>query len=116
MDQDSFAISYSGCRILKDVSIQGDVTSEKDICLDGFIEGNVVCAGLIIVNQGGEITGKVNCQELYLNGVITGDVCVEGKAVLGAGAVVKGSLTTACLEITLGAKIDLGLKLKNALK
>ena len=41
---------------------------------------------------------------------------MEGKAVLGAGAVVKGSLTTACLEITLGAKIDLGLKLKNASK
>lgn len=116
MNQDCFDISCSGSRLLEDADIQGDIKSEKDICLEGLVVGSVECAGRVIVNKGGEIDGKVNCRELYLNGVIAGDACVEGKAVLGADAVVKGTLTTAYMEITLGAKIELGLKLKNASK
>lgn len=116
MNQDCFDISYSGSQILEDASIEGNVESKKDICLNGFVGGNIVCAGVVIVNKGGEVKGDVSCRELYLNGVIAGNVRVEGKAVLGADAVVEGSMTTGCLEITIGAKIGLGLKLKNASK
>lgn len=116
MNQDRFDISYAGNRIQTDASIHGNIKSEKDLCLDGFIEGNVQCKGLVIVNRGGEIDGDVACRVVYLNGVVTGNVCAESKAVLGADAVIKGSLTTACLEITPGAKIGLGLKLMNASK
>ncbi|MDE6452376.1 MAG: polymer-forming cytoskeletal protein [Odoribacter sp.] len=116
MDQDYFDIDYSGSQILTDASVQGNIESEKDICLNGFVEGKIVCAGMVIVNKGGEVKGEVRCRELYLNGVIAGNVCVEEKTVLGAEAVVEGSLTTGCLEITPGAKIGVGLKLKNASK
>ena len=116
MNQNSFDISCSGSRLLVDADIRGDIKSEKDICLEGLVVGSGECAGRLIVNKGGEINGKVNCRELYLNGVIEGDVCVKEKAVLGADAVVKGTLTTVCMEITQGAKIEMGLKLKNASK
>lgn len=116
MEQERLDIGAMGSRVLANADIRGDVNSEKDVRLDGRIEGNVKCAASVLVNKEGKITGNVDCRELYLNGKIKGNVRVEGKAVLGADAVVTGFLMTASLEITPGAKIGLGLKLKNASK
>ena len=37
MDQDRFDIDYEGSRILADTRVNGDVKSNKDICLNGLI-------------------------------------------------------------------------------
>lgn len=116
MDKDRFDINYTGNRILADVRINGHIKSEKDIYLDGFILGNVHSAGQVIVNRTGTIDGDVDCEVLFLNGKITGNVSVNQKVVLGASAEIGGGLITASLEITPGAKIGLGLKFKNASK
>lgn len=116
MEQDCFDIAYVGSRILADTRINGNIKSDKDICLDGFIEGNVHCTKQVIVNKSGVIDGEVDCEMLFLNGKITGNVCVSRKAVLGANAEIEGGLITVCLEITPGAKIRQGLKLKSASK
>lgn len=116
MDQDCFDIEFVGSRLLADANIFGHLKSDKSLCLDGTIEGDVHCSKLLIINKTGTIDGDVECEELYLNGKITGDVVVKGKSVLGANAEILGGLTTVSLEITPGAKIHKGLKLKNASK
>lgn len=62
--------------------------------------------------QRGKVDGDVDCDELYINGTITGNVCVACKTVMGGDAVIEGGLITDTLEITLGATIRKGLKLK----
>lgn len=116
MDQDCFDIDYEGSRVLADVRINGNIKTDKDICLDGFVEGNIHCRRQVIINKSGVVDGDVECEELFVNGKITGSVCVSRKAVLGASAEIKGGVITPCLEITPGAKIGMGLKLKNASK
>ena len=80
--------------------------------LDGMIQGNVHAGKLVIINKGGKVDGDVDCDELYINGTITGNVCVACKTVMGGDAVIEGGLITDTLEITLGATIRKGLKLK----
>lgn len=116
MDQDRFDIPNEGNRFLADARIDGNVKSEESVCLDGYIGGNVSCAKCVIINKGSIVDGDVNCNELYINGWIKGNVCVAGKTVMRANAVIDGGLITACLEITPGAKIGKGLKLKNTSK
>lgn len=116
MDQDRFDIDCAGNSILADTCISGHVKSDKMLCLDGLVLGNVECADRVVINRTGRVDGEVRCGELYLNGSVTGNVLVRGKTVLGASAVIGGGLTTAVLEITPGARIDKGLKLKNASK
>lgn len=116
MNQECFVINYKGNVILKDMIITGSIESNKDICLDGFIDGNINCKGQVMINQGGVVSGDVNCDVLLLNGEIIGNVSVNNKAVLEANSEIKGGLTTSCLEISSGAKILQGLKFKNALK
>lgn len=109
-------MDYVGNRILSDVRIKGNIKSEKDICLDGVIEGNVHSAGQVIINEKATVDGDVECDVLIIHGQITGNVCVARKTIMGASAEIQGGLITATLEITPGAKIGKGLRLKNASK
>lgn len=114
MNQDCFDIEFEGSHFFADARVNGNIKSEKAIRLDGFIEGEVWCAKQIVINKSGVVDGNVECGELYINGRILGDVRVAGKTVMGASAEITGRLTTGSLEITPGAKIGKGLKLKKA--
>lgn len=116
MEQDRLNMEYKGSRILAEAQINGTVKSEQDISLDGVIVGDVFCQGAVFVNTHAVIEGNVECSQLSLQGQITGNVCVARQTIMGAEAVIRGTLTTASLEITPGAKIGGGLKLKNASK
>ena len=116
MNQDRFDIDYEGSRILADARINGGIKSNKVICLDGFVEVNIYCAGCVIINKNAVVDGDVDCEALFLNGKITGNASVDHKSVLGTNAEIRGGLITTSLEISPGAKIGLGLKLKNASK
>ena len=106
MNQERFDIEYEGNRILENTRIDGNLKTDKSVYLDGMIQGNVHAG------KGGKVDGDVDCDELYINGTITGNVCVACKTVMGGDAVIEGGLITDTLEITLGATIRKGLKLK----
>ncbi len=116
MNQDDFDNRSEGCWILEGTRIKGDVKCDKDIDLKGIVQGNVAGEKRICVAETGMVDGNVNCGELYLDGIITGNAYVAGQAFLGKSAEIRGALVVAGLEIVPGAKIGLGLKLKNALK
>lgn len=112
MNQERFDIEYEGNRILENTRIDGNLKTDKSVYLDGMIQGNVHAGKLVIINKGGKVDGDVDCDELYINGTITGNVCVACKTVMEGDAVIEGGLITDTLEITLGATIRKGLKLK----
>lgn len=115
MDQERFDIDFVGSRVLSNTRVDGSVQAAKEgVCLDGWIQGNVRVERCLIVNKSGVIDGDVECGELYINGTITGNVCVARNTVMGASAVIQGRLVTGSLEITRGAVIKKGLKLKKA--
>lgn len=112
MDQDSFDIEYEGSLILKNLEIRGNIKSDKDICLKGFIEGDVHCKACVIVNNDALIDGDVHCERLYIDGKIAGNVHVTHRTVLGQHAVISGHLITESLTIHPEAVVVKGLKLK----
>lgn len=116
MDQERFDIDFKGSQILPETSIDGLLQTERSICVDGMIRGTLQAAGTVIVNKSGRVEGDVTCDELYINGIVNGNVCVAHRTVMGKSAVIGGSLVTASLEITPGAAIQKGLRLKNASK
>ena len=96
MNQERFDIEYEGNRILENTRIDGNLKTDKSVYLDGMIQGNVHAGKLVIINKGGKVDGDVDCDE----------------TVMGGDAVIEGGLITDTLEITLGATIRKGLKLK----
>lgn len=116
MNQEDFDNRSEGCWILEGTRIEGNVKCDKNIGVNGFIQGNVVGEKRVWIAGTGVVDGNVDCSELYLDGIITGNACVARQAFLGKNAEIKGALVAAGLEIVPGAKIGLGLKLKNTSK
>lgn len=114
MDQDSFEIDYEGSLILRDTEVRGDIKSDKGIYIEGTVRGRVHSDARLVVDDKAVIDGDVDCRELFLNGVITGNVCVSAKAVIGVHGVIKGVLVTDTLEVVSGAVIGGGLRLKKS--
>ena len=48
-------------RIIAGTEINGDLTSDTNILLDGEVNGNVSCAGRVIIGSSGKINGNLVC-------------------------------------------------------
>lgn len=112
MSGNDFGTKGNGSFLLKDAEVHGNVKSDKDVCLEGFIEGDVHSAGRIVVAALAKVDGDVYCEELLLNGLITGNAHVNNQTELGEYAVIKGHLITTGLQIHPDAKIGKGLRLR----
>ena len=54
----------------KGTVIEGSITTESDIRIDGFLKGDIDCKGKLIVGPSGVLEGNISC----INGVIQGNV------------------------------------------
>jgi cytoskeletal protein CcmA (bactofilin family) len=55
------------------LNIEGDLTSDGDVQVDGHINGNVSCTHLTISN-GGEISGDIKAKEIVVRGKVKGTI------------------------------------------
>jgi cytoskeletal protein CcmA (bactofilin family) len=88
----------------QELAINGNVTAEGPVQLDGQIEGNVHCVA-ITVGESGLIKGNVMADEVEVSGRVIGDI--HGKKVqLHARARVKGDINHSVLTIEQGALFE----------
>jgi cytoskeletal protein CcmA (bactofilin family) len=88
----------------QELTINGNVTAEGPVQLDGHIEGDVHCVA-ISVGEAGLIKGNVIAEDVEVNGRVIGDI--HGKKVqLHADARVKGDINHTALTIEQGALFE----------
>lgn len=93
--------------ITKGTTVKGNVETDGGIDIIGAVEGDVRCAGKLIV--GGSIKGNIQAGEIYANAAkLEGDVTAEGSAKIGVGSVVVGnvSATSAVVAGAVNGDID----------
>jgi cytoskeletal protein CcmA (bactofilin family) len=56
-----------------DVSIMGNITASADLDIDGRVEGDIICAGLV-QGEASEIRGAIKAQTARLAGTLYGTV------------------------------------------
>lgn len=87
-----------------DIAINGDLTAKVDLHLDGKIDGNIHCAGLV-QGEASEVTGAVVAQSARVAGTIKGSITAETLIVLKT-ARIEGDVTYGTLTIEEGAQVD----------
>ena len=88
----------------QELTINGNVTAEGPVQLDGHIEGDVHCVA-ITVGESGLIKGNVVADEVEVSGRVIGDI--HGKKVqLHVDARVKGDINHSVLTIEQGALFE----------
>ncbi len=86
--------------------INGDLTSDGDLRIDGKIEGNVISKSKIAMGASAEIKGNMKARSADISGKIEGDVEVNETMFLRSSAKVYGNITTAKLVIESGAEFN----------
>jgi len=84
-------------------TIEGNITSNGDIRVDGSLKGNVNTKGKVIVGESGRINGEVYCKNFELEGSIEGKVFISELLTLRAKSKLVGDITTNKLAIEPGA-------------
>lgn len=84
-------------------TIDGNISSNGDIRIDGSLKGNLFTKGKVIVGDTGKISGEVNCKNFEVEGSVDGKVVVAELLSLRSRSKILGDITTSKLAIEPGA-------------
>ncbi|MES2592994.1 MAG: polymer-forming cytoskeletal protein [Bacteroidota bacterium] len=83
--------------------IQGDVTTNGDIRIDGSLTGSLNVKGKLVIGVSGNIEGEVVCQNADISGTLKGKIAVTGLLALKASAKLTGDIVTSKIAVEPGA-------------
>lgn len=90
-------------RLVEGAKIIGELITDSSIRIDGEVQGNITCAGKVLIGENAVIKGNLNCNEADVEGRITGDLKVEALLTLREKSKIEGNISTAKIEIHQGA-------------
>ena len=85
-------------------TINGDVSTEGDVRIDGKVSGNVTSKSKTVVGATGVIEGDILCQNAYIDGRVNGNIEVTELLILSKTALVVGNIKIKKLVVEEGAK------------
>ena len=88
-----------------DVVIQGNVTSQGLVQLDGKFEGEIRIHSLTVGEQGW-VDGVIDAQEIIIKGKVTGNVFARNRVKIKAGSTVIGDVHYGEIELDPGAHLS----------
>ena len=106
-------------RIVEGTIIEGQINSESNIRIDGFLKGTVNTKGRLVLGPDGKIEGDISCNNADVEGTLTGTINVKELLTLKTTAKLQGDISTNKLSIEPGAVFSgtcsMGGVLKNML-
>jgi len=87
-------------------TLNGDITTEGDIRIDGKVNGSVTSKSKAVVGSTGVIEGDIYCQNAYIDGRVNGNIEVSELLILSKTAYVSGDIKIKKLVVEEGAKFN----------
>ena len=89
-----------------ETTIVGKIVSQKDIRIDGTLEGRLECQGKVVIGETGQVIGDIVAANAEVVGRITGNVMVAEMLVLKATSSLEGDIQARRLAIEPGAVLN----------
>jgi cytoskeletal protein CcmA (bactofilin family) len=90
--------------ITNGTEITGDINSQGDLRLDGFLKGNLNIKGRVVIGKTGKVIGTINCRNAEINGQVEGKINVSELLSLTETANLRGDIIINKLNIQPGCK------------
>ena|SRR6185369_3502308 len=87
-----------------DVVVSGDLTAQKDLHIDGRVNGDISCATLVL-GEASQVTGIVSAENARVAGTVKGSVSAA-VLVIQRTARIEGDVTYGALTVEEGAQVD----------
>lgn len=89
-----------------ETTIVGKIVSQKDIRIDGTLEGRLECQGKVVIGETGRVVGDIVAVNAEVVGSVTGNVMVAEMLVLKATSSLEGDIQVRRLAIEPGAVLN----------
>ncbi len=108
------------CTIGQGITINGRLTGDEDLIIEGRVEGTITLNNHLIVEQTGTVVADVQTVELTIRGQVTGNITATDVVSILAEATVIGDITAPRIIIEDGTRfkgnIEMDVPLPEGLK
>lgn len=103
-DHQKFMAEHSGKDILSsDVEIKGSIKFQKELLIDGKVEGEINSEGVLTIGENADIRGEIKTKSIVVFGKVQGNITVNERCELKSKCTLQGDLKAARLVIEEGA-------------
>ncbi|MGI8889395.1 MAG: bactofilin family protein [Chthoniobacterales bacterium] len=87
----------------KDVEIKGSIKFQKELMIDGKVEGEINSDGVLTIGENADIRGEIKTKSITVYGKVHGNITVAERCELKSRCTLQGDLKAARLVIEEGA-------------
>ncbi len=85
--------------IASGMQVSGDIESDGDMRIDGFVNGSVFCKSKVVISQTGRVTGDIQAINIDVHGTVHGNIAALELLSLKSNCSITGNLATEKLQI-----------------
>ena len=86
-----------------DVEIKGSIKFQKELLIDGRVEGEIISDGVLTIGENADIRGEIKTKSISVYGKVHGNITVGERCELKSHCTLQGDLKAARLVIEEGA-------------
>jgi cytoskeletal protein CcmA (bactofilin family) len=99
--------SHTDSRIPSGIKINGQISGNVDLFIDGAVKGSIRLPGArLTVGPQGNVEADLEAAEVFVEGVVTGNIKAADKAHFGPASRTKGSIAAPRIGIQEGARLS----------
>jgi cytoskeletal protein CcmA (bactofilin family) len=83
--------------------IHGDIVSDGDIRIDGYLKGNITTKGRLVIGNSGSVEGEIVCSNIEISGSFKGKISASDLLTMKATAIVSGDIVITKLGVEPGS-------------
>ena len=104
MTEQKYMAEPTGKDVLsKDVEIKGSIKFQKELMIDGKVEGEINSDGVLTIGENADIRGEIKTKSITVYGKVHGNITVGERCELKSRCTLQGDLKAARLVIEEGA-------------
>ena len=86
------------------ISVNGDLSSEEDVSVQGRVQGQITTSADLFIEEGGVVEAEVKTRNIEVRGKIIGNVTATDKFEIQDGGSVSGDIRAPRVVLADGAK------------
>jgi cytoskeletal protein CcmA (bactofilin family) len=103
-EHQKYMAEHSGTDVLSsDVEIKGSIKFQKELLIDGKVEGEINSDGVLTIGENADIHGEIKTKSITVYGKVHGNITVGERCELKSRCTLQGDLKAARLVIEEGA-------------
>jgi cytoskeletal protein CcmA (bactofilin family) len=85
------------CTLSSDVEIEGSITFQKALLIDGKVQGQINSDGVLTIRENADIHGDIKARSIIIFGTVHGNIAAAERRELKSKSILQGDLKAARL-------------------